>query len=142
MATIAVRVSWPDLVWLAGVVVIGGLLALCLSAGWAIAVVPGATYLVAGTAALAVYRIATRRRAELGLPASYRVVDAKGTCLLGRQVGDVISIGAAGNITPHLCPHAEAALRLASTETEEATSEWCCPVYDHLLVFQREALAA
>jgi hypothetical protein len=43
---------------------------------------------------------------------------------------------------PRLCEHAQAVLRRASAERDDAAvHEWCCPVYDHLLVFQPEQAA-
>ena len=61
----------------------------------------------------------------------------------GPKVLWTVSVGSGGEITPELCPHAETVLRLASTEDEQpGVRQWCCPVYDHLLVFRRERLAA
>lgn len=127
-----------DLAWLLGVVVIAAAVTFFVSQGWEIAVVPGMTYLAATTAALAVYRIQERRRAELGLPASFRVIDGRGRCLRGYGVGEVFRVGADGKVFPSVCEHAETVLKQAAASGDDYDlTEWCCPVYEHLLVFQR-----
>lgn len=72
---------------------------------------------------------------------AFRVVGARGTCPLGYRKGEVITVGEGGAVSPHLCPAAEAVLRLAAAG-EDGAERWCCPVYEHLLVFQRERIAA
>ena len=70
--------------------------------------------------------------------ATFRVVNARGECPAGRRTGDLVSIDAAGSVTPELCPPAEAVLRLAAQGAEEERQDWCCPIFDHQLAFQRE----
>jgi hypothetical protein len=142
---------------MASLVICAGVIALALASGLTIAIVPGLTYAVAATAIYSIYQTESQRAAEpraeaaviargladVAIPSSFRVVGARGVCPLGREVGDVLTVDAAGSVTPQVCPHAEAALRAASLEAgEPGITDWCCPVYDHLLVFRPEALAA
>ena len=46
------------------------------------------------------------------------------------------SLAATGSVIPSLCAEAEAVLRMAAADDSEVR-EWCCPVYDHLLVFRK-----
>lgn len=77
-------------------------------------------------------------------PMNFRVIDTHGECPKGIRMGDMISVtGTWREVTPHLCPYAESVLRVAAMEDEVAgIGEWCCPVYDHLLVFRREISTA
>ncbi|MBI2855831.1 MAG: hypothetical protein HYX93_03175 [Chloroflexi bacterium] len=154
-------------VGLALLLVVVGLVALGVSSGWTIAIVPGLTYVVTSGAAYAVYRLHRQEKARLmelstgvaestqtaaarlaaaGMPAAvvgavaFRVVGSQGTCLLGRRVGEVVTVASGGTVTPGLCPQAEEVLRMAASDTE--IEEWCCPIYQHLLVFRRELQAA
>jgi hypothetical protein len=163
------RVGVPEYVLFIGLAMVAGLVTWGVSSGWTIAIVPGVTYLLAATAAYAIYQTESQRSARgaqaASVPAdrgqrlnpsfstgpltqgataaSFRVVAAQGVCPLGRQVGETVSIGSGGEITPELCRPAEAVLRLASAaDPQPGVKEWCCPVYDHLLVFRRERLAA
>lgn len=75
--------------------------------------------------------------------ARFRVVDARGVCPSGFRIGDSITVGPSGSVAPELCPAAQAVLRLAATADEsQEVKEWCCPVFDHLLVFRREVQVA
>ncbi len=71
--------------------------------------------------------------------ATFRVVNARGVCPAGLRTGDLVSIDAAGSVAPELCPPAEAVLRLAAqTNGRKEGEEWCCPIFEHQLAFERE----
>ncbi len=68
----------------------------------------------------------------------FRVVLVQGECPLGRREGDVITVGRTGSVMPALCTPAEQVLRRAvATGDDEEIGGWCCPVFDHMLVFRR-----
>ncbi len=71
---------------------------------------------------------------------SFRVVGSQGNCRVGANVGTLVTLnGVDGDISPRLCPLAGHALRAAAFWDEiSEVDEWCCPVFDHLLVFRRE----
>ena len=151
--------EWAVLLSLIAVV---GLVALGVSTGWTIAIVPGLTLGLGSVVTYALYRQYRREVAEAwqlstavvaidtpplrAAPAQgvgltvFRVVGRRGVCPLGFGVGDMVSVTPEGNVAPSLCTHAESALWLAVGE--QGVDEWCCPIYDHLLVFRREAQAA
>ena len=69
----------------------------------------------------------------------FRVVGSRGVCPRGMKPGDLVTLSQSGSISPSLCPLAEATLRsvaASGTDPSEPT-EWCCPIYDHLLVFSQ-----
>jgi hypothetical protein len=66
----------------------------------------------------------------------FKVVGARGLCPKGINPGDFMEVSANGLVTPHLCPEAELILNMAAG-TDSETREWCCPVYDHYLVFKK-----
>ncbi|MBI4329042.1 MAG: hypothetical protein HY685_04155 [Chloroflexi bacterium] len=164
-APIRPRVAVPsraDYFVVAGLLVVAGAVAVALVTGWPIALVPGIAYALALATAYLLYQqharetaqvlapsiaLAERKempaasaRAGLGVVAgtvAFRVVGAHGTCLIGRSLGDLVTVGAAGSVSPRVCPQAEAVLRLAAAGDGDVR-EWCCPIYDHLLVFRRE----
>ncbi|MCI0899999.1 MAG: hypothetical protein J4N70_03635 [Chloroflexi bacterium] len=71
------------------------------------------------------------------LPATiFKVVGARGICPMGVIQGDYLKVTTNGPVTPGLCPQAEAVLHMAAGDNSEVR-EWCCPVYDHLLVFKK-----
>ncbi len=72
------------------------------------------------------------------LPAAtyFKVVGSRGICPMGVTQGDFLKLAASGSVTPSLCAEAEAVLRMAAANDSEVR-EWCCPVYDHLLVFKK-----
>lgn len=161
MRTGSASAGWPTYLFMASLVICAGIMALALASGLTLAIVPGVTYAVAATAIYSIYQTEAQRAAEpqitaaaagavvarsltdVAIPASFRVVGARGACPLGRRVGDVLSVDAAGGVSPQVCPHAEAMLQAASLEAGESdVTEWCCPIYDHLLVFRPEAVAA
>ena len=66
----------------------------------------------------------------------FKVVGSRGICPWGVTQGDFLKLTASGSVTPSLCAEAEAVLRMAAADDSEIR-EWCCPVYDHLLVFKK-----
>ncbi|MEE8465652.1 MAG: hypothetical protein V3S68_04190 [Dehalococcoidia bacterium] len=68
--------------------------------------------------------------------ATFKVVGSRGICPKGVVQGDFIEVTASGPVIPSLCPVAETILHLAAVDDSEVR-EWCCPVYDHLLVFKK-----
>ena len=114
---------------------------------WPIALVPGLTYVLAIGVSYGLYRRYASEQAvaaqSISATASFQVVDVRGECPLGRRKGDLVSVDGAGSVVPQLCQPAVSVLRLAASDGEgPETQRWCCPVYDHLLVFQRTAKAA
>ena len=148
MWTINVRVGVAEFatVFLLAAVVI--VVAVAFRAGglWPVALVPGFTYVLAIGAAYSLYRRHAGEQAMLAsqsvsAAASFRVVDVRGECPLGRRKGDVVSVN--GSVVPQFCEPAERVLRMAASGNgTPATERWCCPVYDHLLVFERVPSAA
>ena len=66
----------------------------------------------------------------------FKVVGSRGICPRGITQGDFLKLADSGSVTPSLCAEAEAVLRMAVADDSEVR-EWCCPVYDHLLVFKK-----
>ncbi len=66
----------------------------------------------------------------------FKVVGSRGICPWGVTQGDFLKLAAAGPVTPSVCAVAEAVLRMAVKDNSEVR-EWCCPVYEHLLVFKK-----
>ena len=66
----------------------------------------------------------------------FKVVGARGLCPKGINPGDLMKVSVNGQVTPGLCPPAESILNMAAG-TESEIREWCCPVYDHYLVFKK-----
>lgn len=141
MCTVNFRVGLAELLVAASAAVIVGLLVVALIYNWTYGLIPALTY---GLAIAVSYVIYTRYRdleAESTVPfesvAHFKVVDSRGQCTLGRKTGDVIKVGPAGGVTPLLCAPAAFALRRAAADASRGSvDEWCCPVYDHMLVFQ------
>lgn len=75
-----------------------------------------------------------------------RVVAAHGACHLGYKPGDTFHCGRGGDLEPGVCPAAQETLRpLLSAMAESrsgAPSRVCCPIYDHMLVFEMVPAAA
>ncbi len=74
----------------------------------------------------------------IDMPAAtyFKVVGSRGLCPKGINQGDFVKMSASGRVSPGLCPEAEAVLHMATGDDSEIR-EWCCPVYDHLLVFKK-----
>ena len=149
MWTINVRLGVAEFATFFLLLAVALVVAVAFRAGglWPVALVPGLTYILAIGAAYALYRrYASEQVAasqSIRTAASFRVVDVRGECPLGRRKGDVVSVDGAGSVVPQLCQPAVSVLRLAASDGERPeTQRWCCPVYDHLLVFQRTAKAA
>ena len=141
-----IRLGFAELFTGVSLAAVAGLVALGLANGWEIAVVPAVTYTIAVGAAYAGYWQYVREKSGLRLlqlPVQFRVVDSRGVCPFGYRKGDLVTVAPGRTLSPQLCPPAEAVLRLAAEAGEEAPArEWCCPVYEHLLVFKREQIAA
>ena len=141
-----VRLGFAELFTGVSLAAVVGLIALGLANGWEIALVPAVTYTIAISVAYAGYRQYVREKSGLKLlqlPVRFQVVDSRGVCPFGHRKGDLVTVASGRPLVPQLCPPAEAVLRLAAEAGEEASAqEWCCPVYEHLLVFKREQVAA
>ena len=66
----------------------------------------------------------------------FKVVGSRGICPMGVTQGDFLKLTTSGSVTPSLCASAEAVLHIAAADDSEVR-EWCCPVYDHLLVLKK-----
>ena len=143
---VRIRLGWVEFFTLFSMLAVAALLVPALRAGWAIALVPGLTYLLAMGAAYVLYRQYARERAQasrLATAVTFRVVDVRGVCPLGRRTGDLITVGSGDGAVSELCEAAQQVLRLAAASGNgQAAERWCCPIYEHLLVFQREPVAA
>lgn len=146
MWTVSIRAGWAELFTLASLAAVAALLTVAFRADWTIALVPGLTYALAIGVTYALYRrYAVGRPQILERPAAavaFRVVDARGVCPLGRRQGDLVTVDPAGAVAPQVCPQAEAVLRMAAADGRLGVEEWCCPIFDHMLVFRREVKAA
>lgn len=141
MCTFNVRIGIPELLVAASAAIVIALLAVAIAYDWTYAIVPAATYGLAIAVSYTLYRLYRRYEAEVTVPfesvVRFKVVDTRGTCTLGRKTGDVITVGPAGSVTPILCTPATVALRNAAvTAPKTEVDEWCCPIYDHMLVFR------
>ncbi len=147
MWTINIRLGLGEFFILASLLAVAGLLTLAFANGWTIALVPGLTYVLAIGVTYVLYQQYAGKEARVSQPAAlstrFQVVNVQGVCPLGRRKGDLVTVDPAGSAVPQLCPPAEAILRLAAAAGEEQeVKEWCCPIFDHLLVFRRELRAA
>ena len=148
MWTINLRLGLAEFFALASLLAVAGLLTLAFANGWTIALVPGLTYALAIGVTYVLYQQYASKEARASQPAAlstrFQVVNVQGVCPLGRRKGDLVTVDRAGSaVVPQLCPPAEAILRLAAAAGEEQeVKEWCCPIFDHLLVFRRELRAA
>lgn len=139
-----IRLGLAEIFIVASLAIVASVLTVAFLSGWTFAVVPGLTYALAVVVAYWLYRWYAGAEAEMTTPlaslARFRVVGTQGACLLGRGEGDVITVGPAGSVSPQLCAHAEVVLRKAATAgTRDEVKDWCCPVYDHMLVFRKTA---
>ncbi len=145
MWTLSIRLGLAEFATAFLLLAVAALLVPAFLGGWIIALVPGLTYVLAIGAAYMLYRRYRSEQAQVepaAVAVTFRVVDVRGVCPLGRQTDDVVTVDLAGSAAPLLCPPAEAMLRLAAAEEEGESNQWCCPIFDHLLVFQREVQAA
>ena len=147
MLTVNLRFGTAELALAISLVFLSALVVLFI-VEWPVGLVPAASYAVASVGTYAGYRVASRerdlaaaRQAELESESvKFRVVHTMGTCPLGHTTGDVIAVSASGTVTPAVCPEAAAMLQMAARDGHVA--RWCCPVYDHMLVLRKEAVAA
>lgn len=138
--TVNLRIGIPEVVATVTLLFIAALVVLFIIE-WPIGLVPAATYAVASAGAYAGYsqHARERRKAEAAERVQrFRVVDTRGVCPLGRKAGETISV-VAGGVTPAVCEEARNVLSMAAASPDgSAARDWCCPVYDHMLVFRRE----
>ena len=82
--------------------------------------------------------LATDSREWVDMPAAtyFKVVGGRGICPRGIVENDFLKVSADGAVAPRLCAEAEAVLHMATGDDSEVR-EWCCPVYDHMLVFKK-----
>jgi uncharacterized repeat protein (TIGR04076 family) len=145
MLTVNLRIGIAEIALAISLVLVLALVALFVIE-WPIGLIPAASYAVATVGTYAGYRVHSReqvhaRLAELGSESvKFRVVHTMGTCPLGHSTGDVIAVSASGSVEPVVCPEAAAMLQMAARDGHVA--RWCCPVYDHMLIFRKEAVAA
>ncbi len=147
MLTVYLRLGIAELALAVSLAFLCGLVVLFVME-WPIGLIPAASYAVATVGTYAGYRVYSGERArapallaeEESEPVKFRVVHAMGTCPMGYSTGDVIAVSASGSTEPVVCPEAAAVLQMAAGDGHVA--RWCCPVYDHMLVFRKEAVAA
>ena len=146
MLTVNLRIGIAEIALAISLVFVVALIALFV-VEWPIGLIPAASYGVATLGTYAGYRVHSRelalaaRLAELeGESVKFRVVHTMGTCPLGHSTGDVIAVSASGSVEPVVCPEAAAMLQIAARDGHVA--RWCCPVYDHMLILRKEAVAA
>ncbi len=141
--TVNLRIGLPEVVTMGSLLFLAALVVLFI-VEWPVGLVPAATYAVASVGSYAGYRQYARERgkaAEGERAQRFRVVETRGDCPLGHRTGDVLTVSG-GNVSPFVCPEASAVLRAASTADGDPARKWCCPVYDHLLVFEKQRAAA
>jgi hypothetical protein len=135
------RIGWAELFLAANFSLVAGVLAVAFLNGWTIALIPGVTLALAVIAVYGIAKVYSREAREstrLDSAVSFEAVAARGRCQLARRVGDVFTVGPTGAVTPPLCGPAALVLRQAAAmEEHSGIREWCCPIYDHLLVFRR-----
>lgn len=148
MLTVNLRLGIAELVLAASLVILGALVVLFI-VEWPVGLVPAASYAIAMVGTYSGFRLYTRERTEAAAlqevqdvaePVMFRIVETRGVCPLGHGTGDVIAVDAAGWTAPVVCPEATAMLQMAARDGH--VDQWCCPVYDHMLVFKKEAVAA
>ena len=146
MLTVNLRIGIAEIALAISLVLVAALMALFVIE-WPVGLIPAASYAVATVGTYAGYRVHSReqvdaaRLAELeGESVKFRVVHTMGTCPLGHSTGDVIAVNASGSVEPVVCPEAAAMLQMAARDGHVA--RWCCPIYDHMLIFRKEAVAA
>jgi hypothetical protein len=152
MAEARARSSLVEIVFLGSLLILTCLILWAASMGWTIAIMPGLIVVMASLVAYAIYRWRWRPGEPEERPilwsgaadatlASFRVVGVDGPCPQGFGMGDRITIGRSGAVSPVICEHAAAALRMAASDPTGDVQEWCCPVQDHRLILKREVAA-
>ena len=142
MWNVHLRIGPAELVMAGSLLLLASLVTLFIIE-WPVGLVPAATYAVASTAAYTGYRQYAKERMraeEASRAVRFRVIGSRGVCPAGRHEGDVITVGSQ-TVTPFVCEEARAVLRMATLAQYDGTA-WCCPVFEHLLVFKKEKVAA
>lgn len=142
MWTIKFRFGIAEIVALASLGVVAAVIAVAIIE-WPVAVVPAGTYALGMSVAYGMYRRYSNESKHVAAHASqtespsviFRVVDVRGACPLGRRVGDYVTLRNGGTV-PEICPEAATVLRVAAADGH--VKQWCCPIYEHMLVFERE----
>ena len=150
MLTLNLRLGIAELALAVSLVFLGALVVLFVIE-WPVGLVPAASYAIATVGTYSGFRLYTRERAQAAAlqqevrdatePVMFQVVDTRGACPLGHRTGDVIAVDAEGWTAPAVCPEAAAVLQMAARDGQNV-EQWCCPVYDHMLVLEKEAVAA
>jgi hypothetical protein len=144
MWTLNLRIGWPEFLLAGSLAFLAGLVVLFILE-WPVGLIPAGTYAITSVGAYAGFRQSSReqerQRAEERAPTRFRIVGGVGTCPLGLRTGQEVAVPAIGSPTPMICAEAEAVLRMAAADGQ-VVRQWCCPVYDHMLVFEKEAVAA
>jgi uncharacterized repeat protein (TIGR04076 family) len=141
--TLNLRIGLPEVVTMGSLLLLAALIVLFI-VEWPVGLIPAVTYAVASVGSYAGYRqyVRERSKAEEGERIQrFRVVETRGVCPLGHRTGDVLTVSGA-DVAPFACPEATAVLRAASEADGDPARKWCCPVYDHLLVFEKQRAAA
>ncbi|MDO8615469.1 MAG: hypothetical protein Q7T33_06990 [Dehalococcoidia bacterium] len=146
MWTLNLRIGPAEFILLASVLVAAALAGVAFTQDWLYALVPAMTYVLASAAGYGLWRRLQSEQqaiADTGATVRFRVVGGRGVCPLGHREGDLVAVSPRGAATPMVCPEAQAVLRLAAANGGgQQVKEWCCPVYEHMLVFRRERVAA
>jgi hypothetical protein len=149
MAEARVRSGLWEYVWIGGLLLMAGAALWAAGAGRTTLAAPTLVFVLIALAGYAVYRwqwqpgtpderpVLWSGAADVTL-ASFRVIEVDGACPRGFGVGDRITLGRSGALSPVLCDHAAAALRKAAGDANPGVQQWCCPVQDHRLIFERE----
>ncbi len=141
--TVNLRIGLPEVVTMGSLLFLAALVVLFI-VEWPVGLVPAVAYAVASVGAYAGYRQYVRERgqAEEGERVQrFRVLETRGVCPLGRRAGELLTVSG-GDVSPFVCPEASAVLRAASEADADPARKWCCPVYDHMLVFEKQRAAA
>ncbi len=141
--TLNLRIGLPEAVAMGSLVFLAALSVLFIIE-WPVGLVPAVTYAVASVGSYAGYRqyVRERSKAEEGERVQrFRVVETRGVCPLGRRAGEVLTVSGS-DVSPFVCPEASAVLQAASAAEGDPSRKWCCPVYNHLLVFEKQRAAA
>jgi hypothetical protein len=145
MWTIKLRLGIAEIVALASLGVVAAVITVAIIE-WPVAVVPAGTYALGMSVAYGMYRRYSNESSHAAAHARqaeahgviFRVVETHGVCPLGRRIGDYVTVRNGGT-APDICPEAAGVLRLAARDGQ--VKQWCCPIYEHMLVFERERVA-
>jgi hypothetical protein len=149
MAETRARTGPVEGAFLGGLLILTCAIVWAASMDWAVAIMPGLIVVLAGLVGYAIYRWQWRPGDPEERPilwsgpadktiASFRVVGVDGPCPQGFGMGDQIKLGRSGAVSPVICEHAAAALRMAASDPDADVQEWSCPIQDHRLILKRE----